>query len=472
MNTLTRQTHNCAFVANSQAEGLALHAVTPRPIWEYAHNDRGNADYFIDRWGAYWRFCKGMGWLGWDGARWRAGSDDLVRDWASRLPRSIEEDMASFLPGQDFSKIGSRMRELGNVPRIEAMLKIAQSDPRILVVPDQIDAEPGWVTAWNGILDLRAPQFLGPRHDYISLHHLGCNFDSTAECPRFTQFVTEIMSNDREMVAFLQRLFGYTLTGWMTEQRFLLLYGTGANGKSLLLTILSALLGTYSATASDELLIHQNYVSSSRNELAGLPGKRMLLVPEIPRLGRLNENLMKRLTGGDKVRGEAKYQSGFDFTPQCKIWIAGNYLPRIVGTDRGIWRRVVVIPFQSTFEGNNCDPHLQAKLLAELPGILNWALAGLQSWKERGLAIPERVQKTSKWYQEDQDLLGIFISSRLCANIASPVRKSAVYASYIKWATQDGLRQPLSNKQFSRELKERGFDDSGSDYWQGISLVP
>ena len=470
MNAPTLQINTTASAANPQVS--ALQASTPKPIWGYQHSDRGNADYFIERYGMPWRYCKGIGWLLWNGYRWQADSTDSIREFASRIPSSIENDLASIPPGRDLAKIERRMLDLGNVPRIDAMLKIAQCDPRMLVTPDQIDGVLDCVTARNGILNLREGTFLGPRYDYISLHQLGCEYNPSAVCQRFQQFVAEIMLGDMEMVAFLQRLIGYTLSGLTTEQNFFLLYGNGANGKSLLMTILSALLGTYSATASDDLLVLQSNARSSRTELARLPGKRLLLAPEIPKMSRLNENLVKSMTGGEKVFGEAKYQSGFEFTPQCKVWLAGNHLPRITGTDRGIWRRVVVIHFDATFEGGNCDPHLQTKLMSELPGILNWALAGYQYWKSTRLAIPERVQKTSKWYQEDQDMLGAFISSRLCANTASPVRKSAVYASYIKWATQEGLRQPLSNKQFSRELKERGFDDAGGDYWQGLALVP
>jgi putative DNA primase/helicase len=440
-----------------------------QPLWTYPNNDRGNADFLIDRCGNSFRFCPGIGWLIWNGYRWQQDAGKMVHCWASHLTRIANEEVRH---STDFNVAAKRALAIGDSRRIDALLRIAESDHRIVIDPATLDSNPMYVSALNGIFDLETGGFLGPRQDYLSLLHLGCQFDESATCPRWETFLLEIMGGDTEMVRFLQRLVGYTLTGYTSEQILVFLVGNGSNGKSVFLEVIRQLLGSYSTRASSELLVSAGGHQSNKNELAGLPGKRLLLAPEVERCVRLNEALVKDLTGSESIRAEAKYQAGFDFKPVVKIWMAGNHYPRVQGTDNGIWRRLKVVEFPVTFAPDKRDPYLLERLRQELPGILNWAIFGCQEWRKTRLQIPSKVLTKTNSYRIDQDLLSDFIRDRLDTNQSGNIRKSQVYEVYKMWAAAKGLRHQISSKQLSRDLKEHGMTDADSDYWRNVQLRP
>ncbi|MCX6978183.1 MAG: phage/plasmid primase, P4 family, partial [Verrucomicrobia bacterium] len=277
------------------------------------------------------------------------------------------------------------------------------------------------------------------------------------------------VTRGREGLAkFLQRSIGYSLTGLTAEHVFWFLHGCGKNGKSVFIETMQKLSGEYGSRASERLLSTPRHGGEARpDELATLPGVRLLFGSETQEGVRLNEKLVKDLTGGDTLRAQALYKTGFNFQPVCKLWMFGNHKPDIGGTDFGIWRRVLLVPFTEQISAEEQDKHLTTKLCAELPGILNWALRGLREWrKNESLAPPQCVVHGTEEYQSDQDTLGDFLEECIKREPEQTVTKTAVYSTYQKWAENNGIRYPLTSKSLSRKLKDRGFSEAPNRVWK------
>ena len=345
------------------------------------------------------------------------------------------------------------------------------SNPALVVEAADMDSDPWLVGVKNGTLDLRSGRFFPAERGDLITRSLGTRWDERAECLRWKRFLAEVTLGDAELVEYIRRAIGYTLTGETREQCFFFQWGSGANGKSVLGVTLETLLGDYCHRASAELF-DKRHDRNKGPELAEVAGARLILASETQEGGRLDERLVKDITGGEKLRAEAKFCAGFDFRPQGKIWMSGNHKPRITGTDNGIWRRVRLIPFEARFEGERCNPNLAAELREELPGILRWAVGGCLAWQEGGLELPEKVKLAVAEYRSDEDELGAFIADCIeeAPEAATCLRKD-VFDAYAKWAAAEGIRHPMTQKQLSRKLKDRGWTDLYGKYWRGVRIV-
>ncbi len=190
---------------------------------------------------------------------------------------------------------------------------------------------------------------------------------------------------------------------------------------------------------------------------------------------RLAEALVKQLTGGDAIRARRMRGDYFEFEPSHHLWLAGNHLPQIRGTDHGIWRRIALLPFDVTFEGDRQDPELPAKLDFEWAGILAWAIAGCIEWQREGLAVPERVQAATDRYRSSQDHLGRFIAECCVEDADTYVSAKAMRDAYEEWCDAQGERA-WSAKAVGQELTDRGFDSAQigqrrTRSWVGIGLL-
>jgi putative DNA primase/helicase len=210
------------------------------------------------------------------------------------------------------------------------------------------------------------------------------------------------------------------------------------------------------------------------NDLAGLVNTRMVTSAEVEEGRQLNEARVKDITGGSQISARHLFGKWFQFLPVFKLWMFGNHRPNVVGTDDAIWNRVRMIPFDVTIAKAEQDPDLRAKLLAELPGILNWALRGCLDWQRNGLGVPLDVQEATKEYREDMDVLGRFIADR-CevdkANYDIKCRSTDLYTNYKSWCHING-EHSCSHRKFSQSLREKGYKSSKESiiYWHGIRI--
>jgi len=340
--------------------------------------------------------------------------------------------------------------------RLKAMVELGATEGGIYAQMDWFDSNPYFLNCANGILDLRTGQLLPHDPTHFITHHTPVSYDPQATAPTWLAFLARIFDNDTDMIAFVQRAIGYTLTGDTGEQCLFFMYGMGANGKSTLANTVSAMLGDYANTVNTEALMYKNYGSGIPNDIAALTGLRMVIASELPQGKRLNETLIKQLTGGDAISARHMRSEWFTFTPRFKLWMFGNHKPNIAGTDDGIWRRLRTLPFTVQIPESEQDTTLGDKLQSELPGILAWAVAGCQQWQRERLSTPDKVTAATADYRQSQDAIGRFVEECCVTGVNMSVRYRALYDAYKLWAETYG-EYVMRGKSFGEAMTERGF---------------
>jgi putative DNA primase/helicase len=204
-------------------------------------------------------------------------------------------------------------------------------------------------------------------------------YGRNADCPKWKQFIREIMGYKGELIAFLQTAAGWAVSGDISELSMFILYGTGANGKSTFLNVIMRILRDYAITTYAETFMKRNN-DTTTNDIARLRGTRFVTTTETEQRKRLSEHLIKQATGNDQLTARFLYGEHFNFVPTFKIFMASNHKPVIKGTDHGIWRRIKLIPFTTTVTEEKMDKSLEQKLMEEKSGILNWLIEGLLRW--------------------------------------------------------------------------------------------
>ncbi|MBL8830366.1 MAG: hypothetical protein JNM18_25545 [Planctomycetaceae bacterium] len=434
---------------------------TPLSIWDEAgRTDVANGKRFAARFKDDLRWCEQwQKWLWWDGTRWAVDRQRKVELLAKQLNEELLAEIAAGAESHDREETRAAFRfvlSLGSQRRLEAMIKLARSEPTIPIVPDQLDADPWSLNCHNGTINLRSMELRSHQRGDLITRVVPHAFDPEAPAPLWRKFVREIFNDDHELIDFVRRLVGYSITGSTTEHVLPICYGTGCNGKSLFLnSLLHVTGGDYGLTAEPRLLM----ASASEQHptgVADLHGRRFVAALESAQDGRLNENAVKILTGGDRVRARRMREDFWEFAPSHHIWLATNHRPAIRGTDRGIWRRLKLIPFTQSFEGRE-DRQLGYKLQAEATGILAWAVFGAYSWHSSGLHTPSAVEAATGQYRAQEDALGAFIESECVVDQRDRARAGELYGKYAAWCERGGERA-MNQRAFGVAMTERGFD--------------
>lgn len=404
-------------------------------------------------------------WLVWDGSRWAVDSKRTVERWM-RVTTRARRDAYNADKSEDGWKFAVRSE---NAPKIEAALKSAQAIESVITTVDEYDTDIMLACAGDVTLDLRhVTTRPSAREDLITLR-MGVQYDPAAACPTWLRFMEDLFPNRPEMQAYIQRAWGYSLTGDIREQVFFMCHGLGANGKSTFLNTLNFLLGDYAQPA--DFTTFEADTSEARSDLAVFRAARVLTVVENDQDRRLAEGRIKRITGGEKITARELYAMPFSYRPKFKLWMAMNHKPIIRGADDGIWRRIHFIPFAQSFKGRE-DKTLEEKLLAELPGILNWTLDGLRAWHNIGLKPPDEVRQATEEYRKESDLVGQWIEERCIAGIDKRMQGRLGFTDYVDWCKATGLNN-LSEVNWSKRLREKRIDKSlidGKTFYRGIGL--
>jgi putative DNA primase/helicase len=416
--------------------------------------DLGNARRLVAGHGVDLRFCKPWKkWLVWDGQRWR---DDATGEVMRRAKATAQLVYGATRTLKHATRSESRAG-------IEGMVVLAQTEPGMPVRPEDLDAAPWSLNVLNGTLDLRTGQLRDHHREDLLTKLAPVTYDPKAKCSTWLAFLDRVMGKDKELVRFLQRAVGYSLTGSIREQCLFILYGTGANGKSTFLGTISQLLGEYATTTPTETLLVKTGGGGIPNDVARLKGARFVSAIEAEDGRRLAEALIKQMTGGDTMTARFLYGEFFEFVPEFKIFLAVNHKPLIRNTDHAIWRRIRLVPFTVTIPEAERDKDLPEKLRRELPGILAWAVQGCLDWQREGLGMPEAVQKATAEYRAEMDVLDQFLAER-CELASTPsearglsVRVGRLYEAYERWCDAAGVRFPLTRPALSGRLRDRGF---------------
>ncbi len=438
-------------------------------------NDVGNAVRFVNSHQDYFRYIlERQLYMIWQDDRWII---DIYGVHAMALAKmtavAIFQEAMSQTNLDVMRAVSRHANNSHNSARIKAMLEIAALDPLLCVPAIKLDADPMKLGVENGVIDLRTGQLEVNRPGMLITRYSEISFDKKAKCPIFIAFLKKIFNRDKNKIAFIRRVVGYCLTGQTNEQVYFFFFGFGANGKTTLLRVLELLLGSdMSKQTPAETLMAKTQGNKQSNDLARLAGVRVVIANEVEDGSLLAESLVKQITGGDTVTARYLFKEYFEFTPEFKLIIAGNHKPIIKSNDDGIWRRTVFVDFPVSIPKSEQDPDLINKLEAELPGILNWAMAGCLKWQKTGLAIPKSVAKDVNDYKEEMDWLGQWMADCCEVGKGYSERASALYFSYGQWAINNGI--PVSSSTtFGRKLAERGMSKSrrsNGQWYKGVSV--
>ncbi|MBI2945178.1 MAG: DNA primase [Candidatus Wallbacteria bacterium] len=426
------------------------------------------------------RFCWEHGrWYYWDGRRWRPDLGARVTTLAKRVVLELRREasdglaLATSREAREVAEANLRRAIAAQgEKRIEAMIRLARSEPGIPVGPDQLDSDPWLLTCRNGTIELRSGD-LRPHNPADLLTKLApVEYSSDARCPRWLAFLERIFNSNSRLIDFVQRAAGYALTGDTSEQVLFFFYGGGKNGKSTLLNSLLSALGDYGRQSAPELLVLKQH-ESHPTEIADLAGARFVATIEVGEGKRMAETLVKQMTGQDRMKARFMRQDFFEFEPTHKLFLAANHKPNIRGTDEAIWRRILMVPFTVTIPEEERDRSLPEKLRHELPGILAWAVRGSLAWQREGLRPPAEVLIATADYRQESDTVGAFIAECLEVRASGWETSASVQAAALKWCEANGERE-ITIRTLRDRLRELGFEPDkgakGQRRWLGVEL--
>lgn len=426
-------------------------------------NDIGNSKHFAIAYRDQLRYCVAWGkWLAWDGCRWRIDDEGRPLKLAKELTATM------FREAMDHRGEGvfNHVCRTAKLDRLKAMLTLA--GPELPIRVSEMDTNHWILNCTNGMVDLRTGKLL-PHDRSLSITKLcPTAFHSDSESPLWNKFLRDVFVDD-ELIRFIQRLFGYFLTGDVSEQVIAILYGDGANGKSTLLTAFMETIGyDYTMQCMPDFLMKKKFEGHPTGD-ASLFGKRFVSCVETDASRELAESKVKMLTGGERIRARRMNEDFWEFAPTHKLVLCTNHRPVIKGTDEGIWRRLLLVPFLQHFDEARQDKQLIQKLKAESVGILAWAVRGCIEWQRMGLNPPEVVRRATDEYKNTEDVIGRFLKERCVSAPGHSVRFSELNSALVAWCSESGEAVP-DKRSFGIRLKERGIEKytSNGAWYRGI----
>lgn len=458
-----------------------------KDLSSFPNTELGNSERLMYRHGENLRYCHPWGkWLVWDGKRWTVDNIQRVKVLAKDTIRALYRDAAALAEQAAHTQDEDKRKKLAGVAQhqlqwarrsetagqFNAMCELAQSACPAL--PDALDTHLWLLNCDNGTIDLRTGTLHPHTRTHLLTKWLPVSYYPEAVCPTWESFLETVLAGRQDVIDFLWRAIGYSLTGDTSEQCLFLMYGTGANGKSTFLDTMRQLLGDYAEQTDFSTFLHRDR-ETIRNDLAKLRGARLVTASEADEGKRLAEGLVKQITGGDRITARFLFHEYFDFTPHLKLWLAANHKPEIRGTDYAIWRRIHLLPFTVTIPKEDQDKSLPARLQAELPGIFAWAVRGCLAWQKDGRLIPpDAVRLATEEYRAEMDVIGSFILESCDVYPEAQSTSAELYTAYSRWCDQSG-EKPMTQTAFAGRLKERGLESgrsslTGRKLWKGIRV--
>jgi len=430
-------------------------------------------------------FVKKMAqWMAWSGHHWaidvmdrhKAAVEAVVEAYdaeAARLGEEIDAKAGDKAAVSSLQKsqegIYKRIREIRTKARRNNILDYAHScDVSLAIEGDEIDTRPWLLPCANGVLNLETGELEpGRPKDYLLKACPVAWKGIDAPCETWERVLLEMMDDDPEMVAFIQRLFGYALVGEVLQSIIVVMTGKGRNGKSTIVEILGEVLGPLAGAVRSEMLLDQSRIQSSRGptpDIMALKGLRVAFASETDDGCRVSPSRVKWLTGKDTLAGRNphdKYEQ--QFKPSHTLFLLTNHKPHAPADDFAFWERVVLVPFNLSFVDRppkddterRADPRLYDKLKKELPGILAWMVRGCLVWQETGLAPPVKVKEAVNEYQRDEDIIADFVDECLEHDDGEWVAGASLYLVFSAWWKKNVNNKPPKNKRFGTLMGRR-----------------
>lgn len=443
-----------------------------------AFTDLWNAERFTAKYGKNIRWCDRLGgWFMWDGVAWRPCDQNYLMRWAKEFVRGIGVE-AEAAGDKKMKAHAARSESAG---KLTAILELAKSEPSVAAGHEDFDRNNHLLNCSNGTLNLDTGEIREARREDYLTKSISVAYDPAAKCPTWLKFLEEVFQGDLDLIEYVRRAVGYCLSGHTTEQKFFMCVGNGRNGKSTFLKHLMNMMAPHYASGTPAATMLETD-GNVMNAIAALKGMRLVVLNEFDEGKTMSAAQVKNLTGGEPVVARYLYHEQFVYTPTYKFWLTTNFKPRIKDTSLGIWRRLVIIPFDYTVPADKIDPHLDEKLAAEYPGILAWAAIGYRQWREHGLPQLDRLAKVASVYQSDSDMIGQFIEECHDEEVTEQFAETSVVdfiAAFREWANENGIRHIpgrnaimdyMEKKGYGRPQKNNSASMRGRLSWKKIAI--
>lgn len=437
----------------------------------FSTTDMGNARRLVTQHGRNIRYCHAIKkWLLWDGKRWCLDNQAGILRLAKATAASISLESYKMGGHEQLAKWAwkSQFRD-----KLLAMVSLAESESEVLTSPGERDADKYLLNCSNGTLDLRTGELKPHNPANLITKIIPVKYDPHATCPAWIDFLETIFNWNYDIIPFVQRAVGYSLTGDTSEQCLFIPHGEGENGKSTFIDAVSTLMGEYGQAANVETFMVKKNDGGILNDIARMKGARFISAVETEEGKRLSEVLVKQLTGGDTLSARFLYGEFFDFKPEAKIWLACNHKPTIRGTDHAIWRRIKLIPFTVKISPEKKLPKekVMATFRKELPGILTWAVQGCLEWQKNGLQTPDEVQAATGKYRDEMDTVGQFLDDTCILTPEVKAKASDLYDAYKTWCDTNG-EYVLTQRNFGSRLTQKGLErvKTNGNFWKGVGI--
>lgn len=453
----------------------------PNLLSGFDPEDVGNAQRLIAMYGPSLRYCHAFKkWLVWDSRRWEVDESDQARELTHRTMTEFALQAVK-ANNEALTKFAAGCRR---VARITNAMREAQ--PYLGIKPADLDTHPDLINFMNGTVDLRTERLMSHRPEDFITKMIRYNYLPEATCPVFHAFLERItgggpdaseaaLERSHRLIRWLQKAFGYSLTGHTIAKAVFLLHGRGDNGKSTLLSTFLRLLKEYSVLLQIDTLMVRQESNNTSADLADLRGARFVMTSETEEGQRLAEGKLKRITQGmGEIKATRKYENPIVFSESHKLWIDANHLPIIRGTDDAIWNRFHPIPFDVAIPKDEQDPDLQNKLMAEAEGILAWAVTGAARYYRERLGKPPDIERAGQAWRAESDQVGRFIEACCVRGDYCQVKSRALYLAYKSWAEEAGERFIETEQMFFKRLVDQGFTSEHTkvgNVYLGVGLI-
>ena len=460
-------------------KGISVDAIARANL----HEQR-NAEMLIERYGADLRFVEAeREFYAWDGKRWTPGRRKIRHfavQTAKRFYSMAGEESTPPAAAAEYAKHAKKSLSLSS---IEAVARLCENDLSLHIEVDQFDAKSRLLNVANGTIDLQTGELLPHDREHLNSKMIAIEYDPHAECPTWERAILQMFRGNRDIVSFVQRYAGYSATGDTGDQTFLILYGTGANGKSKLLGAIAEVLGAYHERAAAQTLFERR-IDAASNDIAKLRGARMVTAIETEAGHKMAAALIKSITGQDTVTARFLFREHFTYAPRYKLWLAVNHRPQFDGSDDAMVRRLRLIPFDVKFEKIEDNPdtefprddNLAEKLRAEYPGILRWIVDGAIMYCRDGLRPPEAVRVATKAYAAEMDTVRSFIAECCVTGDHGffKVKAGDLMEAYQDYCRENGMTA-VKGKAWKETLERLGYRQPPRTgrgiYWQGLALA-
>lgn len=441
----------------------------------YSYDDTGNAARFTDNFKDAVRYSYvRKNWYFYNGKTWVLDQEGKVKSLVDEILTKMKREpvyVTDDTPEEEAKKFLQKHIKYSRGSNGKTnMLK--ESQHLLPVSPESFDKDKHLLNVQNGYINLKTGELNDHDKDKFFTKIASIEYTDKIDYPLWADFLNQIFDGNKELIKYMQRAVGYTLSGSTEEQVMFILYGNGRNGKSVFLDIITEMLGNYTTNIQPQTLMVKPQSGGANSDIARLQGARLVTTTEPNDGMRFDEGLVKQVTGGDKVTARFLYGDEFDYDPEFKLWMATNHKPIIRGTDDGIWRRMVIVPFTVQIPDNKVDKNLKYKLRREMTAILNWAVEGYQEWKRIGLNEPDIIKQQRGDYRLEMDPIEAFIEDCCVRDPASTMQASPLYQAYREWATNNS-QYLMNNKKFGMQMSNK-FERTtvkGSRRYKGISLI-